>query len=40
MINKFSKQEIEKLLERSLTDAEYKEIIGDALNKLLRDKNK
>lgn len=40
MINKFSKKEIEKLLERSLTDAEYKEIVGDALNKLLRDKNK
>lgn len=40
MINKFTKQEIEKLLERSLTDVDYKEIVGDALNKLLRDKNK
>lgn len=38
MIDKFSKQNIEKLLNQSLTEDEYKEIVGDALNQLLRDK--
>lgn len=39
MTDKFSKQNIEKLLNQTLTDEEYKEIVGDTLNKLLVDKN-
>lgn len=39
MTDKFSKQNIERLLNQTLTDEEYKEIVGEALNKLLRDKN-
>lgn len=39
MADKFSKQNIEKLLNQTLSDEEYKEIVREALNKLLRDKN-
>lgn len=40
MTNELSKRKLEELLERELTDNEYKELLEFALLKILRDKNK
>lgn len=36
--NQLSKLKLEELLERKLSDKEYKELLEYALNKLLKDK--
>lgn len=40
MTNELSKWKLEELLERDLTDSEYKELLEFALLKLLTDKDK
>jgi hypothetical protein len=39
MDNRMNKQKIESILDRKLTEKEYKEIVSVVLNKLLKEQN-
>lgn len=39
MEHKLSKEKIEQIIGRKLTEPEYKEVVGTVLNQLLHEKN-